>query len=294
MKFNDNFTQWYLSESILDIPRDSLDPTVFQFPEQGAPILHPRIRSQIVNDLVELNKIVTILDYFLVGSILTPKYNSNSDLDVVAEVEQEISPVQHETLVETLRHINGKLAVGTTHPINYFIVKGQFNQDNAEAIYDLANERWLKEPEEKSFNVRKYANKLKSQMANMDLATAELRRDLIDYDELKSLSKEDISGLDFEIKKTLVDIESSVSDIIKLYDNAKLIRKAAFEKNMTPMEIRKFGIKNNLPENVLYKLLERYYYKELAIKLKEILSDGIEASDVKEIKKTFLDYLKKV
>lgn len=294
MKFNSNFNQWFLGESVLDIPRDNLDPTVFQFPEEGAPIIHPRIRSQIMEDLVEINKIVTILDFFVIGSILTPKYTSTSDLDVTIEIEEEITHVEMETLVELLKKLNGKMAVGTTHPINYYIVKGQYDLDKTEAAYCIANERWLKEPDTTSFNTKKYISKMKNELAGVDLATAELRRDIIDYNELKKLSKTDISNLDFEVKKILASIEENVDDIIKMYTNSKVIRKAAFEKPMSPMEIRKFGHKNNLPENILYKLLERYYYRELAIKLKSILNDGVDEKNVDKIKTTFKDFLNKV
>ena len=294
MKFDRTFTQWYIAESVLDIPRTGLDPTVFQFPEDGAPIIHPRIRSQIMNDLVEINKIITILDYFIVGSILTPKYTSTTDIDVTIEIEEEVPPVKYEALIDLLRHLNGKLATGTMHPINYYIIKGQFDIDKTEAAYDLAAERWLKEPSQIAFNVQKYIGKLKSGLSEVDLATAELRRDLIDFNELKTLSKSDIENLDLEVKKCLVDIEASISDIVKVYDNAKMLRKNAFDKVLTPAEIRKFGSKNNLPENILYKLLERYFYKEFALKLKEILNAGVDADSVKDIKKTFKDFLNKV
>jgi predicted nucleotidyltransferase len=294
MKFDRTFTQWYIAESVLDIPRTGLDPTVFQFPEDGAPIIHPRIRSQIMNDLVEINKIITILDYFIVGSILTPKYTSTTDIDVTIEIEEEVPPVKYEALIDLLRHLNGKLATGTMHPIKYYIIKGQFDIDKTEAAYDLAAERWLKEPSQIAFNVQKYIGKLKSGLSEVDLATAELRRDLIDFNELKTLSKSDIENLDLEVKKCLVDIEASISDIVKVYDNAKMLRKNAFDKVLTPAEIRKFGSKNNLPENILYKLLERYFYKEFALKLKEILNAGVDADSVKDIKKTFKDFLNKV
>ena len=293
MKFDRTFDQWYHTESVLDIPRNSLDPTVFQFPEEGAPILHSRIRAQIMEDLVEINKIVTILDYFVIGSILTPKYSSTSDIDVNIEVEEEIPPQKYELLIDTLRAVNGRLAVGTLHPINYHIVKGQFDIDKTEAAYDLADERWLKEPSSTSFNVQKYIGQLKDQLSTVDLATAELRRDLIDFTEIKKLSKDDISNLDLEVKKALGEIEASISDIVQVYDNAKMLRKNAFNKVLTPSEIRKFGHKNNLPENILYKLLERYYYKDFALKLKEMLDDGIDEGDVANVQKSFKDFLNK-
>jgi hypothetical protein len=148
MNFNKQFSQWYLTESILDIPRDGLDPAVFQFPEEGAPIIHPRIRAQIIKPLVDINQIVPILDYFIIGSILTPRYNSTTDIDVCLEVDEEISAIKMENLISMLKVINGKLAIGTTHPINYYIVKGQYDLDKTDAAYDIADDNWLKEPQE--------------------------------------------------------------------------------------------------------------------------------------------------
>lgn len=295
MKFDRQFSQWYLNESVLDIPKDGLDPTVFNFPDQGAPIIHTRIRAQILQPLVDINKIVTVLDYFIIGSILTPKYGSNSDIDVVVEVEEEISAVKLENLVSLLKSINGKLAVGTTHPINYFILKGQYDLDKTEAAYDIADDNWLKEPQEQTFNVRKYVAKLKNTFTEVDLATAELRRDLIDFKELKTLSKSDISGITDEVKKTLAKIETDIEGIIQTYLNAKTLRKAAFDREMTPADIRKFGIKNQLPENILYKLLERYFYRDFAIKLKELADEGIDTTaDVQKVRKTFQDFFSRV
>ena len=33
----------------------------------------------------------------------------------------------------------------------------------------------------------------------------------------------------------------------------------AFDKDMSPDEIRKYGIKNRLPKAVIYKMLEKYH-----------------------------------
>ena len=43
---------------------------------------------------------------------------------------------------------------------------------------------------------------------------------------------------------------------------------------MTPEQIKKFGVANNMPSNVIYKLLEKYHYITFYKKCKEILDDG--------------------
>lgn len=295
MSFDNLYKDWYLGESVLDIPRNGLDPEVFQFPEEGAPIINNRIKQQIIDGVRQIHLILPVQDYYVLGSILTPKYNAHSDIDVNCEVDAMINPVSLENIVALLKNINGKLAIGTQHPINFFIVKGEFDQDKTEAIYDIANDRWIKEPADESFNVRRFMDKFKSKLSGIDLATAELRRDLIDYEELQDLSKEDIGNIQFEVKKNLSNIEADVAKIVQMYDNARILRKHAFEKDMSPMEIRKFGKKNNLPDNILYKMMEKYFYRDLVLKLKPLLDDGeIEKSDIPKVKKSFKDFLKEI
>ena len=48
------------------------------------------------------------------------------------------------------------------------------------------------------------------------------------------------------------------------------------------MKYRQFGIKNRLPKNVIYKMLEKYHYLKFYKKCKKILDDG-KVSDDKEI-----------
>ena len=43
---------------------------------------------------------------------------------------------------------------------------------------------------------------------------------------------------------------------------------------MSPDEIKTFSIKNRLPKNVVYKMLEKYHYLKFYKKCKEILDDG--------------------
>ena len=295
MSFDNLLNDWYLSESVLDIPRDGLDPDVFQFPEQGAPIINARIKQQILDGVSQIHLILPVQDYFVIGSILTTNYNEHSDIDVTCEVDVAVGPIGLENIVALLKVINGKLGIGTRHPINFFIVQGEFDQAKTEAIYDIANDRWIKEAENTSFNVRRFMSKFRTKLNGIDIATAELRRDLIDYEELKDLDKTDIGNIEFEVKKALTNIEVDVANIVKMYDNAKILRTKAFEKSMTPMEIRKFGKKNNLPDNIIYKLMERYFYKDLVLKLKPLLDDGaIEKEDIPDIKKTFKDFLNEI
>jgi hypothetical protein len=112
------------------------------------------------------------------------------------------------------------------------------------------------------------------QVDKIDMLKGELKRDIIDYDELKELKPDDILNLQFKINEKLEEIEDSISDIIKIGDDVALDRRAAFDSDMSPEEIKKYGIKNRLPKNVVYKMLEKYHYLKFYKKCKEILDDG--------------------
>ena len=62
---------------------------------------------------------------------------------------------------------------------------------------------------------------------------------------------------------------------------------------MTPEEIKTFGRKNQLPKNVIYKMLEKYHYLTFYKELKHILEDGqvtdaeIQSIKTEEVNKSF-------
>ena len=86
-------------------------------------------------------------------------------------------------------------------------------------------------------------------------------------------------GLGFELDESkLEEIEKDIQDIVDIGDTVDAERRAAFDKDMTPDEIRAYGIKNRLPKAVIYKMLEKYHYITFFKYLKNILADG-EVSD---------------
>lgn len=284
-----------MKESVIDIPRDDLDPTVFTFKDGDIPIIKPSIRSQVINDVSMIHEITPVLDYYVVGSILTKQYSKMSDIDVNVVIDPVTSPMTVEGVVKLLKQLNGSLAVGTTHPINYFIYRDEnsFDHDNTPAIYDIANERWIKEPEPESFSARGFMKKFEVNIKDVDLGTAELRRDLLDFKELDNLTEDEVKDISYLVKNKVADIEETVEGLIDVYKNYANIRRSAYKKPMTPKEIRKFGGKWNLPENIQYKLLEKYYYTELVKQLTKIMSDGeLTKDEIPTLKKAVNDFLK--
>jgi len=296
-----NFDQTYkqliskINESIIDIPKNSLDPSVFEFLDEGTPILHPAIKLQIVKDVAAISDIITVKDFYIVGSILTYQYNPRTDIDVLILVNKEdFSEILKSRAFTFLKNINGRHAQGTTHPINYYIEQNEFNEDKYHGIYNVASERWVKEPIQIDINVRNYLDKFHDTVSNIDLMAAELRRDIIDYDGLKTLSPKQLQQLKKELKEKLDKIEEDVIGLVDSYQNIKQLRKLAFEKDLTLDEISKYSRKQALPENVIYKLLERYYYIDFIKKLHTIIkgSEKLEADDLPKIIRAGMDLWK--
>jgi hypothetical protein len=183
-------------------------------------------------------------------------------------------------------NIQGKLIPGTKHPINfYFITDMKTYQDQekkADAVFDIEDNEFIKRPEEFTFDPSMYVKDFERKVQEIDVVKGELKRDVIDYRELEGLTNDDVLNLQDKINTKLDEIEDSIRDIIKIGDGVDAERRAAFDKDMSPDEIRKYGIKNRLPKAVVYKMLEKYHYLKFYKKCKEILEDG-KVSD-KEIK----------
>lgn len=288
----DKYFRDVLNESVIDIPRNSLDPTVFEFPEDGPPIMHPIIKTQISYDIDKIKEVVPVVVYFVVGSILTKNYTPHSDIDVNVQIDPPDETVV-EGVFDLLKILNGKLGAGTTHPINYFIIKDDYDLDKTDGAYDVANEAWIKESEDIDLNVQNYMDRFQSTIQGIDFNVEELRRDIIDLEALKGMNEGQIRDLETRTEEKMKEIEDDAESLVRHYMNVTTLRKQAFEKDMSPTEIRKYGKKNKLPENVVYKLLERYYYFDFMKTLKNILKDDkITSSEINTIKRAGQEFWK--
>lgn len=280
----DTYIYDILHESVIDIPRNSLDPTVFQFPDGGAPIMHPIIKTQIMANIDKFRPLVPVVKYFVVGSILTKNYTPHSDIDVNVQIDPPNDRIV-ESIFDLLKNINGKLAAGTTHPINFYAITKDYDLDKTDAAYDVANESWIKEPKNVGVDVDDYMNNFKTAVGSIDFTAAELRRDIIDLETLQSFDEGQVQDLSGRVDAKIKEIESGIESIVSSYSSLRTLRKTAFEKDMSPAELRKYGKKNKLPENVIYKLIERYYYFDFMRKLKEIIADKkVTPKEIKKIK----------
>ena len=282
MRFKD-----FILESIIDIPRKTFAPAVFDDADTKDPKIKPSVKKLIDEQIKEFEKEYPVLKISLIGSILTKRYRNDADLDLnvlfdVPKEKQEEERVrlsQQYLSVKNSNNIQGKLIPGSKHPINYYFITDQKTYDDqnkkADAVFDIETNKFIKRPDDFVFDPSLYVREFERKVQELDVVKGELKRDIIDYNELKELTPNDVLDLQEKIKDKLEEIEDSLEDIVKIGDGVDAERRAAFDTDMSPDQIRTYGVKNRLPKNVIYKMLEKYHYLKFYKKCKKILEDGM-------------------
>jgi len=275
-----------LKESIIDIPRRTYAPGVFDDADTKDPKIKSSVKAMIDKQVKDFAKEYPVIKIALIGSILTKRYRNDADLDInilfdvpKEKQEDERLRLSKQFLSSTNpKNIQGKLIPGTQHPVNYYLITDQKTYDDqnakADAVFDIENNKFIKRPEDFTFDINLYIKDFERKVQEIDVVKGELKRDIIDYDELTELQPNDIENLQNKINGKLKEIEKDIQDIIDIGDTVDAERRAAFDTDMSPDEIRKYGIKNRLPKNVIFKMLEKYHYYTFWKKCKKILDDG--------------------
>ena len=269
-----------IQEAVIDIPRRTYAKGVFDNADTNSPKLKQGVLDIIENQIKQFNDIRPVLKYSLVGSILTKNYRDDADLDinVLFDVPSPDRDVIRKELAKSLRNINGALVPGTKHPINYYIITDpnvkETNDKMADAVFDIKNNTFIRKAKEFKFDAKRYAADFEKKVREIDVVQGELKRDLIDYRELKELDPNDILDLQELINAKVIEVEDSINHLVAIGDEVLKDRATAFATDMTPEEIKDFGRKNQLPKNVVYKMLEKYHYLTFYKALKDIIKDG--------------------
>src|SRR6056300_1790793 len=277
----------FILESIIDIPRRTYAPKVFDDADTSNPKIKPSIKKLIDTQLKEFESEYPVLKTSLIGSILTKTYRNDADLDInvlfdvpAEKAEEERVRLSQKYLsAKNPDNIQGKLIPGSQHPINFYFITDKKTYDNqnkkADAVFDIGKNKFIKRPEDFEFDPALYVKDFERKVQEIDVIKGELKRDIIDYNELKRLTTNDVLNLQDKVKDKLDEIEDSIEDIIRIGDTVDAERRKAFDSDMSPEEIRQYGIKNRLPKAVIYKMLEKYHYISFYKKCKKILDDGV-------------------
>lgn len=272
-----------LREAVIDWTKSTLDPDLFS--KTGSKyVLKPHVAEfiQSIIDWIDDN-VVDVNDAFLKGSILSFQWLDHSDVDLLIEID-DTDDMEWKKLQESVDDkVENIYVPGTDHPLQIYLHRGTYNTDNADGILYLDDRGWLKGPYNMRININDYLSKFRKMVSSVDMATGELRRDLIDYRLMDQLSEDDVVGIEAELLNKLEEIDNDVEDLVFQYKHIRDMRHKAFSDDMTPEEIAKYGTKNKLPENVIFKLLERYHYLRFMRTLKDIASNHVNKAEVDDV-----------
>lgn len=259
-------------DSILDIARETLDPTLFIL-DGEQPILQPEVRKQILQLVSSYSQWGKVSKVILIGSALTKQYASESDLDVTLIIEPFSEEAYSTARITAGESWDKDFVVGTEHPINIF-VRDDYDPSTADQIYDVLSNKWIKQTAVEPIDIDAYMDMFRRYVREIDLTAAELKRDIVDFNKLREFDIDQLNGLKKKAEGKIAEINQDVQRLSAFYKVAHALRKAAFKQELSPEEIKQYQVKNLLPANILYKLLERYQYTRLLSELVKILNDA--------------------
>ena len=273
-----------MCESIVDEPRRTYAKDVFDKANTENPRLKKSVKDAILSGVRKFQQIAPSLKHRVIGGILTKQYNEESDIDVniLFDVPAGQRDNVHKKLRKKAAEVNGKSAPGTKHPINYFVLVSDEAYDlanqMADNVYNLEKDEFEKKSVIRPIDLDDYMSEFQDKVSKVDILTGELRRDVIDYASLKRLSRKEVKNLEGKVKGKLEEIEDNIQALISTHKEIKSERMGAFLKKLTPEKLRKYGSQNALPKNVIYKLMEKYYYLQFFLELEKIIGDDKELS----------------
>ena len=137
-----------IQESILDVPMKEPYKGVLKDGKMA-----PECRGQIIETIKlwkqQINFDFNIYKIWAKGSLLTKRYNDTTDLDV--GIYTDMNDSQLNLVIPILPKGQNIIVNGeeTAHPLDFYV---QVKEDvidlsNFDAVYDVANDKWVKEPE---------------------------------------------------------------------------------------------------------------------------------------------------
>lgn len=280
-------------ESILDEPRDKMNENIWEYEgEEELPKLRVDTKQFIMGGINELLGEYEPEVVFLVGSTTGYRYDDESDIDV--SVRLDISDDELKKLKGKLGEINGRFLTGTRHPVNYYLMNQDVGFHRFDAVYDIMNDEWIKKPQDYGVDLFNVYDEFKKYVSQIDIDKNELKRNMIDVERLINSIKNggNIMMLVTKIKNKLNSLDKIIDKISSEYDKVHTDRIEAF-KRYENGDKQGLSSPNLLPENIKYKLLERYAYLDLMRKLNKLVDETGDIDteeDLEKVREILRDY----
>lgn len=253
-----------LSESVLDPINKERCKEIF-----NNNIMKANVKSFIMNIIKDFDKQVNfpigVKNVYLIGSSSGYQYSETSDIDI--EVETDITKAQLSQIIKIIP--KGTLLPGTQKPINLFVLSKDDKYDfkNAENVYDIQKNRWLKQTEKSDFKVPYQYIKDLSQffMNGCDTAISKFKQDKKEFEEYLNLNPE---TQEISEKEKMEAVDRKLNDLRNDLDTMKMAHHVIFAFEQEGYKDYPFKVsidmKNKDPRysvnNLVYKMIDRFGY----------------------------------
>jgi len=275
-----------ITESVIDITRKTLDPSVFD-DSGGQYVLSASTREFIRQEAARFSVYGEIENAYIIGSILSYQWSRTCDIDVNIAIDPHNDEAFEKARQKAISMTDSLMLPGTDHPVNFYMMADDStNLDRADGVYDVASNTWIKGPYSFSVDVSQYMDEFRDIVHGIDVDRGELYRDLIDYARLSQFAKGDLEGIEQLVREKTDEINDDVRNLASEYETIHGKRAAGFQDELTPDQMQDYVSRNLLPANVVYKLLERYHYSKLLLEIKKLLkAAGGQIDEPDEIQK---------
>jgi len=256
-----------LRESVLDPINKERCPEIFKDNKMISSVR--KFIIDIVNDFKkQVNFDFKVKNIYMIGSSTGFQYSLTSDIDI--EVETSIKKSQIKNIINIIP--KGTLLPGTNKPINIFIINDDESYDfkQAENVYDLVKDKWLKQSEKSDYQVPYQYVKDLSQffMNGCDLTLSKFEQDKKEMEEYLSLDPKTQEINDNEkadaISRKIIDLKNDIDALTMAHHVVFAFEKEGYE-NM-PFRVRIEMEKKTDPRysinNLVYKMVDRFGYFE--------------------------------
>ena len=249
--------------------------------------INPLIRIRIVDILTEMK--IEFREIMIVGSITGKFWSFESDIDCTVFCDADMETLG--TYRKLSRVMNERNFFGP-FPINFF-----FRTDNvqdmdtlADGIYDLLQDKWVKEPQD--------VDEVEEVLANPKKLAARIAKRLDgDLDEISKMVQElleDYNKTDINFDEKLDMLSLEIGDYVNTLNAIHRKRIEEFSKSLEGQSLSKvhrMGSRNFLPYNIIYKLLVKWlYFRWSAIFAQVLKDDELKKSELKELFQKFVRY----
>ena len=285
-----------VSESLVDFPRTELDKDIWVQEDGDDYTLRKDVELQILEYLSscpeeDLNLITK--DLHIVGSIGTNLYLPETDIDVHIIPRDEVIPDNEEAIGDWTWGVKkwgdaNPIFIGE-HPVEIFIQTHEGGDLLSDGCYDVFTKEWLVGPKIYPMGYNPYselsdlADEVRKYAQEADLDLGELKRDVIDYDTIKSvleqLPAKHKEKLKVSLQSKLGEMEDDIRALLKDKKDWVDMRQASSSPDVVGGLSKEDKALKRREADTVYKFLGRYQYREVISSLEKMLQDDSKITD---------------